>query len=147
MLKDQKIKEISTLGRVFNVDYNTAFKYLADPNNLPQWALAFSAADEKTAILLTPDKSKIECKMDTISSHDLGVIDWHIYLPDGAVEVAYSRLHRMRDGRCFYGMSFHVRPVVKSEIKSTLLAQSADVEKEFDILENIFEVIVKNNQL
>ena len=64
------------------------FGYIANPTNLPKWTGAFSEADEKSALLVTPN-GKLKIGLETKINKELGTIDWHMTMPDGSVGIAY----------------------------------------------------------
>jgi hypothetical protein len=71
-----------------------AFRYIADPRNLPSWTHAFKCVQNGVAIMTTPAGS-VEVNLEVKASASEGTIDWHMTFPDGngASAVALFRSH------------------------------------------------------
>ena len=63
---------------------STVFDFVRQPQNLPRWAQAFRAADERCAHLETP-AGTVEIALRTDANDDAGTVDWRMEFPDGTV--------------------------------------------------------------
>jgi len=76
------------------------FAFLADPENLPRWAVGFCRAirrdGEDRWIIETPSGSELSVRYASHSA--LGTIDFHMRMAPGAKAVAYSRVMPTGDG-------------------------------------------------
>jgi hypothetical protein len=131
-------KRFVMIGREFNVSADMAYAFIAQPSNLPKWALAFRDADEYSALLAFPDGNSLRVPMITKVSKEFGVIDWHISLPNGFLDIVRSRVYSVTDDRCIYELSFNERPVADAMMESAMEEQARMVEQEFDNLETVF---------
>jgi hypothetical protein len=130
-------KQFAIVARVFNVPADLAYAFIAEPTNLPQWALAFKEADDYSARLSFPDGADMRVSMKTVKSKDFGIVDWHLSLPNDFVDVVRSRVYSISDNRCIYELSFNQRPVEESEMENAMEQQARLVEKEFDNLNKL----------
>jgi hypothetical protein len=131
-------KRFVMIGREFSVSVNTAYQFIAEPSNLPKWALAFKDADEYSALLAFPDGNSLRVPMVTKTSREFGVIDWHLSLPNNFLDIVRSRVYSVRDNKCIYELSFNERPVTDEMMDDAMEEQARLVEQEFDNLEKIF---------
>ncbi len=113
-----------------------AFSYIANPNNLPKWTGAFSQADEKSALLVTPN-GELEIGLETKSNKELGTVDWHMTMPDGSVGVAYSRIVTGPDKNAIYSFVLIAPPVPLEQIEGALSAQMLQLKEELEKLKSI----------
>lgn len=74
-----KKKRYAILETEIDAGYEKVFSYIADPKNLPEWALLFEEADDSSAVLALPD-GKVKISLNTFTN-DSGVIDWHMHMP------------------------------------------------------------------
>ena len=111
------------------------FSYIADPKNLPEWALLFEQADERTATIDFPT-GKATIRLDTIT-HDSGVIDWHLHMPGGHIDVVHSRVSELPNGNSLYIFALNAPPVPDEEVEESLKAQKELVLKELENLRRI----------
>lgn len=71
--------------------FSTAFRFIANPANLPEWTHAFRNVADGQATMATPAGSvQVGLRVDASEAH--GTIDWMMTLPDGGVASAASRL-------------------------------------------------------
>lgn len=131
-------KQFAMVGRIFNIPANTAYDFIAEPSNLPKWALAFKDADEYSALLSFPEGYSRRVPMTTKASREFGVIDWHISLPDDFLDSVHSRVYSIADNKCIYELSFNERPANDATVKNAMEEQIRLVEQEFDNLEGVF---------
>lgn len=113
-----------------------AFNYIAKPQNLPKWTGAFSQADEKTALLITPN-GELKIGLETKSNKELGTVDWYMTMPDGTVGVAYSRVVAGPDGKAIYSFVLIAPPVPLEQIEGALSAQMLQLKEELEKLRTI----------
>jgi hypothetical protein len=70
--------------------FSTAFRYIADPANLPEWTHALKRASENQATMETPGGAvPVGLRVDASEPH--GTVDWTITFPDGALEGGVAR--------------------------------------------------------
>lgn len=68
-----------------------AFRFIADPRRLPEWANAFESVEGKHATLSTP-AGRVDIDLEVRVSRDHGTVDWYLNFHDGGVGRAISRL-------------------------------------------------------
>ncbi len=112
------------------------FDYIANPKNLPKWTGAFKEADEKSALLVTPN-GVLKIGLATKTNKELGTIDWHMTMPDGSVGVAYSRVVVNSDGNAIYSFILLAPPAAIEEVEGALLQQMVILKKELKNLQTI----------
>ena len=113
-----------------------AFNYIANPNNLPKWTGAFSQADEKAALLITPN-GELKIGLETKVNIESGTVDWYMTMPDGSVGVAYSRVVGGPDGKAIYSFVLIAPPVPLEQIEEALSAQMIQLKEELEKLRTI----------
>lgn len=113
-----------------------AFNYIANPNNLPKWTGAFSQADEKSALLITPN-GELKIGLETKTNKELGTVDWYMTMPDGNVGVAYSRVVAGPDEKAIYSFVLIAPPVPLEQIEGALSAQMIQLKEELEKLKAI----------
>lgn len=128
-------KRYEVLETEIEADYEKVFSYISDPKNLPEWALLFESADESSAVVDFPD-GKASIRLDTVTN-DSGVIDWHMHMPDGHVEVVHSRVSRLPHGTSLYVFALNAPPVPDEAVDDALQAQKELVSKELENLRRI----------
>ncbi len=105
------------------------FDYIANPTNLPKWTGAFKKADEKSALLVTPN-GELKIGLETKANKELGTIDWHMTMPDGSVGIAYSRVVTNADKNAIYSFILLAPPAPIEEVEGALLQQMEILKKE-----------------
>jgi hypothetical protein len=113
-----------------------AFNYIANPQNLPKWTGAFSQADDKSALLITPN-GELKIGLETKSNKEIGSVDWYMTMPDGTVGVAYSRVVAGPDGKAIYSFVLIAPPVPLEQMEGTLSAQMVQLKEELEKLRSI----------
>jgi hypothetical protein len=102
--------------------FATAFRYIADPANLPQWTHAFKEVTDHQAIMKTPAGAlRVELRVEASESH--GTIDWTITFPDRAVSRAASRVTPHGE-RSIYTFVLEAPPVPLERLEGALKEQS-----------------------
>jgi len=112
------------------------FNFIAEPKNLPNWTGAFKEADDKTALLITPN-GELKIGLETKTDKELGTIDWYMTMPDGSVGIAYSRVNIGPDEKAIYSFVLVAPLVPLEEIEGTLAAQTEQLKEELIKLESI----------
>ena len=119
-----------------NTTVEQAFSYIANPKNLAKWTGAFSKADDKSALLITP-KGELPIGLETKTNKELGTIDWYMSMPDGTIGVAYSRVISGPDGKAIYSFILLAPPVPLEQIEGALSAQIGQLRDELHKLQTI----------
>ncbi|MCT4665350.1 MAG: hypothetical protein N4A45_08985 [Flavobacteriales bacterium] len=113
-----------------------AFDYIANPVNLEKWTGAFKNADDKSALLITPN-GELKIGLETRTNKELGTIDWYMTMPDNSVGVAYSRVTSGPDGHAIYSFVLIAPPLPLEQIEGTLAVQKAQLTEELIKLQEI----------
>jgi uncharacterized protein YndB with AHSA1/START domain len=106
-----------------------AFRYIAAPQNLPQWTHAFKETHDGKAVLSTP-AGTVEVVLRVDASASEGTIDWHMTFPNGSVGSAFSRVVPESDERCVYSFILLAPPVPLEQLEGTLNEQAQILRKE-----------------
>lgn len=81
-----------------NVDPRTLFDFLADPNNLPRWAVGFCRAIRRDGDHWFVQTSQGEVAVRYVTHADLGVVDFSLSPAPGIEVDAFSRIVPNGDG-------------------------------------------------
>lgn len=119
-----------------NASFDKVFSFIANPVNLSQWTGAFKDADEKTAVLVTPN-GELKIDLETRADKNLGTVDWYMTMPDGSVGTAFSRVVEGPDGKAIYTFTLIAPPVPLEEVEGTLQAQIGQLSEELQKLQLI----------
>lgn len=65
--------------------FSTAFRYIADPANLPEWTHAFKRASKNQATMETPGGA-VQVGLRVEASEPHGTVDWTITFPDSRLQ-------------------------------------------------------------
>lgn len=120
------------------VSRERAFRFIADPANLPRWAQAFKRVGNDVALLQTP-KGEIEIRLEVSTSVETGTIDWVMHFPDGSVGHAYSRVITQGNDRSLYSFILTAPPVPLEELEGTLERQSQILKNELTTLRALLD--------
>jgi hypothetical protein len=102
--------------------FATAFRYIADPANLPEWTHAFKRIGQDQATMETSAGTvQVGLRVEASESH--GTIDWTITFPDGGVATAASRVVP-HGGRSIYTFVLEAPPVPLERLEGALAEQS-----------------------
>jgi uncharacterized protein YndB with AHSA1/START domain len=112
--------------------FSTAFRYIADPTNLPEWTHEFKRASENQATMETPGGA-VQVGLRVEASEPHGTVDWTITFPDGAVSRAASRVIPHGD-RSIYTFVLEAPPVPLERLEGALAEQSRILATELAIL-------------
>ena len=102
--------------------FQAAFRYIADPANLPEWTHAFKHVSEGLATMKTP-AGAVQVGLRVEASEPHGTIDWVITFPDGGVATATSRVTPHGD-RSIYTFVLEAPPVPLERLEGALAEQS-----------------------
>ncbi len=116
--------------------FETAFSYVAEARNLPQWTNAFKDVSDGQALMQTPDGS-VEVELRVNASRELGTIDWIVRFPDGSVAKAYSRLVEQETEGCIYSFLLMAPPVPLERLEGTVEQQAQLLREELASLSAI----------
>ncbi len=122
-----------------NAHPDTVFQFIAEPTNVPKWALGFSEVDGKTAYMETPaGKMKVGMTMQT--NPELGTVDTTMTMPDNSIGMAYSRVLPNDGGKTsIFSFVLMAPPVPLEEIEGTLEAQKKQLAEELQLLKKLLE--------
>jgi hypothetical protein len=127
--------DVQSIG--INANYKQVFEFVAKPENLPLWTNAFAEADDKSAVLVTP-QGELPIEMKTIVSKELGTVDWTMTMPDGSIGKAYSRISE-NGAFTIYSFTLLAPPVPLEQIEGALAAQKKLLAQELIDLKKIME--------
>jgi hypothetical protein len=99
-----------------------AFRYIADPANLPEWTHAFKQVSDGRATMETP-AGVVQVGLGVDASEAHGTVDWTITFPDGSVAKAASRVIPHRD-HSIYTFVLEAPPVPLERLEGALAEQS-----------------------
>jgi hypothetical protein len=120
------------------VSWEKAFRFIADPANLPRWAQAFKHVANGAALLQTPN-GEAEIRLEIAASAEAGTIDWVMHFPDGSVGHAYSRVITQGNDRSLYSFILTAPPVPLEELEGALEQQSRILKEELTTLRALLE--------
>ncbi len=129
------MKNFDVQNTIINASFEKVFDYIANPENLPKWTKAFASADSKKAVLSTPN-GQLEVGLEVKTSKELGVIDWHMTMPDGSIASAYSRI--TPNGQAsVYTFVLMAPPGPIEQVEGTLKQQMGMLQEELQNLQKI----------
>lgn len=117
---------------------SAAHRYIADPRHLPAWTHAFSAADDKSAVMRTPN-GELQIRLHTRCDAATGIVDWTMVFPDGSEGSAHSRVVPLNAERCVYSFVLLAPPVPLEMLEGALNAQMQILARELVSLKQIVE--------
>ncbi len=112
--------------------FDEAFRYVADPQTLPEWTRAFRSVSDGRATLATP-RGAVEVGLEVRASRETGTVDWIMTFPDGSVGRAFSRLVD-RGNRSLYSFILLAPPVPLEQVEGALAEQSRTLREELATL-------------
>lgn len=131
----EKNFDVQNVG--INVTVKKVFEFVSKPENLPLWSNAFSKADSKVALLVTP-MGEMSIGLETIVSETFGTIDWVMKMPDGSVGKAYSRVSE-NGNSTIYSFILLAPPVPLEQLEGALTAQKEILKAELIKLKELLE--------
>jgi hypothetical protein len=132
---EKNLKTFDVQSIELSTSFNKAFKFIANPRNLPKWTSAFKVADEEAALLVTPN-GELQIKLTTVANGS-GTIDWHMQMPDGSIGKAYSRLTELPGGNTVYTFVLLAPPLPIEQVEGTLEAQKLLLAEELKNLQRL----------
>lgn len=118
--------------------YDRVFAFIADANNLPQWAHAFERVNGRKARLRTPNGVEdIDLRVD--ASFNVGTIDWIMTFTNGKTATANSRVTRAPAGRVVYSFVLNAPPLPLELLEGALAEQVRTLEGELSRLKGLIE--------
>jgi len=125
-----------------NAKPEKVFEFVAEPSNVPKWAIGFSDVNGDTALMETPNgKMKVGMKMHSNIEH--GTVDTIMTMPDGSVGKAFSRITENDNGKsAIFTFVLMAPPVPLEQLEGTLNEQKKQLAQELVLLKSILE---KNN--
>ena len=118
--------------------FDEVFRYVAGPQNLPEWTHAFKSVENGKALMATP-AGQVEVSLKVNSSRGEGTIDWQMRFPDGKEATAYSRLVPESSESCVYSFILLAPPVPLAQLEGTLKQQGQILREELIRLNQILE--------
>lgn len=114
------------------------FEFLRHPGNLPEWAHAFTSAENGQARLETP-AGAVNVRLGVSADAETGTVDWRLTFPDGSIGLAQSRVTETTRGTCIYSFVLHAPPVALEQVEGALEAQRATLQSELATLKSLME--------
>jgi hypothetical protein len=121
-----------------SVSQEKAFRFIANPANLPKWAQAFKHVVNGAALLQTPNGA-VEIRLEVEASAEAGTIDWVMHFPDGSAAHAYSRVIPQEGDRSLYSFVLTGPPVPLEQLEGALEQQSRILKEELETLRALLE--------
>lgn len=118
--------------------FDKVFRYIAAPENLPEWTHAFKSVQNGKAVLATP-AGAAEVGLRINSSRAEGTIDWGMKFPDGSEAMAYSRVVRLSSEACVYSFVLLAPAVALEQIEGALDQQVEILRGELKRLKQILD--------
>ena len=115
-----------------------AFEWIADPARLPDWTSAFESAEDRSAVLRTPE-GPVRIGLEVRAVPTTGTVDWTMHFPDGSIGRAHSRVVELADKRCVYAFVLHAPPGPLERIEGALEAQRVTLASELRRLKRLLE--------
>lgn len=115
-----------------------AFRFIADPKQLPRWTQAFAAVDGERALIRTPN-GKAEITLAVRAAAEHGTVDWYMTFPDGSVATAFSRLVELAPDRCVFSFVLTPPPVPLAQLEGTMEQGSKTLATELQKLKHVLE--------
>ncbi|MDN5216356.1 SRPBCC family protein [Fulvivirgaceae bacterium BMA12] len=132
-------KNFDVQSIAINANPDQVFEFIAEPTNVPKWAIGFSAVDGETAMMETPNgKMKIGMKM--YANSELRTVDTVMTMPDGSIGKAFSRITENDNGEsAVFTFVLMAPPVPLEEMEGTLEEQKKQLKEELQLLKKIIE--------
>ena len=131
----EKNFDVQSIG--INANHRKVFEFVAKPENLPLWTKAFTKADNKSAVMVTPN-GELKIVLKTVVSKEFGTVDWIMTMPDGSIGKAFSRITE-NGNSTVYSFVLLAPPVPLEELEGALEAQKLLLADELSELKNLLE--------
>jgi len=129
----EKNFDVQSIG--INANHRKVFEFVAKPENLPLWTKAFTKADNKSAVMVTPN-GELKIVLKTVVSKEFGTVDWIMTMPDGSIGKAFSRITE-NGNSTVYSFVLLAPPVSLEELEGALEAQKLLLADELLELKNL----------
>jgi len=113
--------------------FDVAFRYVADPQRLPEWTHAFRSVSGGRARLATP-RGEVEVGLEVRASRETGTVDWIMTFPDHTVGRAFSRVVDL-GARSLFSFILLAPPVALEQLEGALAEQSRTLRDELQTLQ------------
>lgn len=133
-----QIRHFDVQSVELDVPFETAFDYIADPRNLPEWTHAFAHVNGARALMRTP-AGEVELELKVTADRDAGTIDWTMTFGEGQVAKAFSRAVRSDAGGVIYSFILQAPPVPTERLEGTLAEQSKVLATELATLTRLLQ--------
>jgi hypothetical protein len=137
-LEETTMRMFDVQGIEIRAPRRKVFEFVRDPGNLPQWAHAFTSAEEGQARLATP-AGAVDVRLGVSAHAETGTVDWRLEFSDGSVGLAQSRVTETTRGTCIYSFVLHAPPIALEQVEGALEAQRATLESELATLKSLLE--------
>ncbi|PCE66317.1 hypothetical protein [Sediminicola luteus] len=116
-----------------------AYQFIAEPTNVPKWAIGFSKVNGSTALMETP-QGKVEIGLEMKSNPELRTVDTLMTFPDGSVGQAFSRITgNNQDQSAIFTFVLMAPPVPLEQLEGSLAQQKKQLAEELVLLKRILE--------
>lgn len=132
------MKRFDVQGIDLAIPRKTAFAFISDPAQLPNWTNAFASVTAERAVMRTPS-GEITVHLAVQASAETGTVDWQMTFPDQGVATAFSRLVDVAPDRCIYTFVLLPPPVPLEQLEGALEAQAQTLSHELTRLKEILE--------
>jgi Polyketide cyclase / dehydrase and lipid transport len=132
------MKTFDVQGIELTVPCEHAFRFIADPQQLPRWTSAFASVTGSRAVMRTPS-GEVQVGLVAHASAEHGTVDWSMRFPDGSIATAYSRVIPIASDRSVFSFVLSPPPVPLEVLEGTLDAQSRTLAEELRNLKRILE--------
>lgn len=120
-------------------DPKKVFEFVAEPANVPKWAIGFSDVEDNKAYMQTPN-GKMQVGLKMSSNGALGTVDTIMEMPDGSIGRAYSRIIPNDGGQsAIFSFVLMAPPVPLELLEGTLEEQRKQLAEELQLLKKILE--------
>jgi len=129
--------DVQSIG--INANPGKVFEFVAEPTNVPKWAIGFSEVNGETAFMETL-KGKMKVGMIMHSNPELRTVDTVMTMPDGSIGKAFSRITENDNGEsAVFTFILMAPPVPLEEMEGKLEEQKKQLAKELQLLKKILE--------
>lgn len=118
---------------------DTVYNFVAEPTNVPKWAIGFSEVNGETALMESP-MGKMQIGLKMLCNPETRTVDTIMTMPDGSIGKAFSRVTENDNGdSAIFSFVLMAPPVPLQEIEGALAQQKKQLAKELLVLKEILE--------
>lgn len=129
--------DVQSIG--INANPAKVFDFIAEPTNVPKWAIGFSEVDDTSALMETP-AGKMKVGLQMVADKERGTVDTVMTMPDGSIGKAFSRITENNGGEsAIFTFVLMAPPVPLAEVEGTLEQQKKQLAEELQLLKRILE--------